>query len=32
MQPSIFNTRVPLPDDQVFLMNTFGDAQIVVFG
>ncbi len=30
MQPSIFNTRVPLPDDQVFLMNTFSDAQVLV--
>ncbi len=30
MQTSIFNNRVPLPDDSVFLMNTFTDAQIVV--
>ena len=30
MRQSIFNTHVPLPDDQVFLMNTFNDAQIVV--
>ena len=30
MQPSIFNNRVPLPDDTVFLMNTFTDAQLVV--
>ena len=30
MQPSIFNTHVPLADDQVFLMNTFSDAQVVV--
>ena len=31
MQPSIFNTRVPLSgSDQVFLMNTFTDAQLVV--
>ena len=30
MQPSIFNNRVALPDDTVFLMNTFTDAQIVV--
>ena len=30
MQPSMFNVQVPLPDrDQVFLMNTFSDAQIV---
>ena len=31
MQPSMFNVRVPLPDrDEVFLMNTFTDAQILV--
>jgi uncharacterized protein len=31
MQPSIFNVSVPLPDRrEVFLMNTFSDAQIVV--
>lgn len=31
MQPSLFNTRVPLADgEQVFLMNTFTDAQLVV--
>jgi uncharacterized protein len=30
MQSSIFNLRVPLPDDQVFLMNTLTDAQLVV--
>ncbi len=31
MQPSIFNARVPLPGrDEVFLMNTFTDAQLVV--
>ena len=30
MQPSLFNNRVPLPDDEVFLMNTFTDAQLVV--
>lgn len=31
MQPSMFNVRVPLPDrDEVFLMNTFTDAQAVV--
>ncbi len=31
MQPSIFNVRVPLADrDEVFLMNTFTDAQLVV--
>ena len=31
MQPSLFNVRVPLPDrDDVFLMNTFTDAQIIV--
>ena len=31
MQPSIFNLRVPLPGrDDVFLMNTLTDAQLVV--
>jgi len=31
MQPSMFNVRVPLPArDEVFLMNTFTDAQLVV--
>src|SRR5438128_5976076 len=31
MQPSIFNLRVPLPSrDQVFLMNTLTDAQLLV--
>ena len=31
MQPSLFNTRVPLTGgDGVFLMNTFTDAQLVV--
>jgi len=30
MQPSIFNLRVPLPRDEVFLMNTITDAQLVV--
>jgi uncharacterized protein len=31
MQPSIFNVRVPLADrDEVFLMNTFTDAQLIV--
>jgi uncharacterized protein len=31
MQPSIFNVRVPLEDrDDVFLMNTFTDAQLIV--
>ena len=31
MQPSMFNVRVPLEDrDQVFLMNTFTDAQLIV--
>ena len=31
MRQSIFNTHVPLADDQVFLMNTFNrDAQLVV--
>ena len=31
MQPSVFNLRVPLPaSDEVFLMNTLSDAQLVV--
>ena len=31
MQPSIFNVSVPLPErNEVFLMNTFSDAQLVV--
>jgi uncharacterized protein len=31
MQPSMFNVRVPLADrDEVFLMNTFTDAQVIV--
>ena len=31
MQPSMFNTRVALPDrDDVFLMNMFTDAQLIV--
>ena len=31
MQTSIFNIRVPLPErDEVFLMNTLTDAQLVV--
>jgi uncharacterized protein len=31
MQPSIFNLRVPLPErNEVFLMNTLTDAQLVV--
>ena len=31
MEPSIFNLRVPLPErNEVFLMNTLTDAQIVV--
>jgi uncharacterized protein len=31
MQPSIFNVRVPLDDSgDVFLMNTFTDAQLIV--
>ncbi len=32
MQPSLFNVRVPLPQDEVFLMNTLSDAQIIVSG
>lgn len=31
MQPSLFNVRVPLEErDEVFLMNTFTDAQLLV--
>jgi uncharacterized protein len=31
MKPSMFNLQVPLPDrNEVFLMNTFTDAQLVV--
>ena len=34
MQPSMFNVRVPLDEvagrDDVFLMNTFTDAQLIV--
>lgn len=31
MQPSMFNVRVPLPErGDVFLMNTFSDAQLLV--
>ena len=30
MQASLFNVRVPLAHDDVFLMNTFTDAQLVV--
>ncbi len=31
MQPSIFNVQVPLPErGEVFLMNTFSDAQLLV--
>src|SRR6188474_2882360 len=31
MQPSMFNVRVPLEGrDDVFLMNTFTDAQLIV--
>ena len=31
MQPSMFNVRVPLPErNEVFLMNTFSDAQVLV--
>src|SRR5215469_18910686 len=30
MQASIFNLRVPVANDEVFLMNTLTDAQIVV--
>ncbi len=31
MQPSIFNLQVPLPErNEVFMMNTFSDAQLLV--
>jgi uncharacterized protein len=30
MQASLFNVRVPLEGDEVFLMNTFTDAQLMV--
>ncbi len=31
LQPSLFNLRVPLPErNEVFLMNTITDAQLVV--
>ena len=30
MQISLFNLRVPLPNEEVFLMNTLSDAQLVV--
>jgi uncharacterized protein len=30
MQSSMFNVRVPLEDNDVFLMNTFTDAQLIV--
>src|SRR4051794_12355769 len=31
MQSSMFNLRVPMPDrDEVFLMNTLTDAQLIV--
>jgi uncharacterized protein len=30
VRPSIFNVRVPLPDGNVFLMNTLTDAQLSV--
>jgi uncharacterized protein len=31
MQPSLFNVQVPLPErNEVFLMNTFSDAQLLV--
>jgi uncharacterized protein len=31
MQPSMFNVQVPLPEsNEVFLMNTFSDAQLLV--
>ena len=30
MQPSMFNVRVPLEGGEVFLMNTFTDAQVIV--
>ena len=30
MRPSLFNVRVSLPKDEVFLMNTLSDAQLIV--
>src|SRR5438874_11945343 len=30
MQQSMFNLRVPLPEGEVFLMNTLTDAQLIV--
>src|SRR6185295_6331785 len=31
MQPSMFNVKVPLPErNEVFLMNTYSDAQLLV--
>src|SRR5215216_3622964 len=31
MQPSMFNVQVPIPErNEVFLMNTFSDAQVLV--
>ena len=30
MQPSMFNVRVPLDGEEVFLLNTFTDAQLIV--
>ena len=31
MQPSMFNLQVPLPEsNEVFLMNTFSDAQLLI--
>jgi uncharacterized protein len=32
MRPSAFNLRVPMPDGDVFLMNTLTDAQVLVSG
>ena len=32
MKPSAFNLRVPMPDGDVFLLNTLTDAQLVVSG
>ena len=32
MRPSAFNLRVPMPDGEVFLMNTLTDAQLLVSG
>jgi uncharacterized protein len=32
LKPSLFTVRVPLPEDEMFLMNMLSDAQLVVSG